>query len=148
MLPSWSDGAPHGETTEEGLFPSRIGTTRTSTAKLAIVNECRFVAELAMSWALLALLTSQRGGSMMGHPAHLTRECVQMARTKHRASRSSQMTNQETHESADTGNEEQLPTCATGCCCGFDGPVGKVRLIAMIVFALVALALMVHGFAG
>ena len=58
------------------------------------------------------------------------------------------MTNHPVDESTDGADEDQLPTCTTGCCCGFEGRGGKVRLVVMIVAAVVTLALLVHGFAG
>jgi len=44
--------------------------------------------------------------------------------------------------------EEQLPACSTGCCCGLDGPGGKLRIILMVVVVVVTVALMVYGFSG
>jgi len=44
--------------------------------------------------------------------------------------------------------EEQYPSCSTGCCCGFDGPGGKLRIILMVVAVVVVVALMAHGFSG
>ena len=44
--------------------------------------------------------------------------------------------------------EKQDPPCSTGCCCGFDGPGGKLRVVLMVVAVVVTVALMAHGFSA
>ena len=65
-----------------------------------------------------------------------------------RNAREVQMKDCQSNEPVKNEQEEQYPTCSTGCCCGLDGPGGKVRLVIMIVAAVTAIALTVHGFAG
>jgi len=58
------------------------------------------------------------------------------------------MKDRQSSDPVQTEQEEQYPTCSTGCCCGLDGPGGKVRLVLMIVIVVVSVALMAHGFNG
>jgi hypothetical protein len=44
--------------------------------------------------------------------------------------------------------ERQDPACSTGCCCGLDGPGGKLRVVLMVLAVVVTVALMAHGFSA
>ena len=57
---------------------------------------------------------------------------------------------QDYNHSDSTGQEqeERHPSCSTGCCCGLDGPGGKLRIVLMVVAVVVVVALMAHGFGG